>query len=1016
MTLQENLTNFENRQIILAGDFNMVADPQLDYIHHGVRFEEGERRILAEICLDHNLVDYFRVTNPASKAFTYFHQAGGGQETVPASRLDRVYVRAGDLELVRDHKFVPKAYTDHVAIQFTMKLEEAVHTRTSHWKLNTSILENPLVCDRVRELILDWVTIQETFNNKVLWWEALKIRIRQELVKFSKILARERHENRTRLEDQLSNLLEAGLNNQNNFEHFRQIKLQLFEFQKAEERSSFLMSKVRDIQEDERMSPYFFRKSRQTAERKLFKALKNKNGEIKGEQEEMEEIVHDFYQDLYSTEQTDGTIQAQVLALDKTRLSENDKQSCEGLLSQQELEKALRGMARGKTPGCDGLPMEFYLKFWDVLANPLTMALNDIFVHGCLTDTQRLALMALLYKKKCHMDLGNWRPISLLCVDFKLVTKSLANRLRPVLPKLIMQYQTCSVKGRNIFDNLYTIQNVIEMANFKQHELFIVCLDQLKAFDRLDHGWMIQVLKHYNFGGDFVRWITVLYGGIASKAVVNGHLTRDIQVQRGVRQGCPLSPLLYIICMQPVANELMLSSGIRGSSLLAKPIKILQYADDTVCFIQDEQSISTLLSLYEKYQMVTGAKLNVSKTEILRVGRPRVGTRSKLSISEPLRPMVRPEVKVLGIRFGSAGASQNQWEDIVDRIRDLIRSWASRRMGVRGRTILIKSTALAQLWYTARVVPLSRKLADRVEHLCAMFIWNRGYEPRQREHLYLPSHKGGLDFPMVFQKCRALLAHRLTLAHERDRMWADSTLYWTRLPLRRTDPRLNLNSIATSLSRPRLYDQVLGVYTDYQDIKTECWREKTVKEIYQVVTSRPRVFFVPKFYSFNVHLNWEETWRGLDKYVQDPSAWSTCWEALHRTLKVGDNATKRNIKSNVTHCVFCNNPKETIPHLFVECTFAQRLKQELDRVLVSEVGSATYTEAQYLFQAVHELNLGDEKKRRDTAMLWAVAKHTLWAYRGKILATEERPEVHGLLAYFRVLVKTSFQGAEGGGG
>ena len=236
-----------------------------------------------------------------------------------------------------------------------------------------SLLDDVLVADRIGTLIDEWVSIQQDFGNKVLWWEALKIRLKQELVSISKVKAQQNRASKDNLVNQLQQLFDAGIENQTHFNKLVILKSQLLELQAAENRKSFLMSKVRDIQEDEQMSPYFFRKVRQAASRKTFKGLKDKNGKVKKGQGEMEGVVHHFYRTLYSVEETDAGIQSQVLALDSTRLSAEDKQNCEGLLTQDELGRALKGMARGRTPGCDGLPMEFYLKFWDRLGTYLTL-------------------------------------------------------------------------------------------------------------------------------------------------------------------------------------------------------------------------------------------------------------------------------------------------------------------------------------------------------------------------------------------------------------------------------------------------------------------------------------------------------------------------------------------------------------------------------------------------------------------------------------------------------------------
>ena len=178
-------------------------------------------------------------------------------------------------------------------------------------------------------------------------------------------------------------------------------------------------------------------------------------------------------------------MQIQTEIIDDLDLSLSDAQQkqCEGLFTKDELFTTLKGLQTGKSPGSDGLPIEFYLAFWDLLCDPLLSVLNDCFQVGVLCACQREALLCLIYEKD-NKHLGkNWRPISLLNCDYKLALKIITDRLKQVMPSIVHSDQTCSVVGRSIYSNLHLIRDTLDMMNKTDETGILVTFDQMKAFD-----------------------------------------------------------------------------------------------------------------------------------------------------------------------------------------------------------------------------------------------------------------------------------------------------------------------------------------------------------------------------------------------------------------------------------------------------------------------------------------------------------------------------------------------------
>ena len=218
--------------------------------------------------------------------------------------------------------------------------------------------------------------------------------------------------------------------------------------------------------------------------------------------------VHKFYSDLYDSHSEEICEEAQATllnSLDK-KLSPASIRKLEADLTLEELEASVKRMKKGKSPGIDGLPCEFYLKFPRLLPLLLECA-NHSHSLIKMTTTQRKALLALLHKNGDRANLANWRPISLLCVDYKIITSALAERMHHILSEIIHPSQTCGIINRYIHTNLNLVRDIIDHATENQNTTILFSLDQEKAFDRVSHSYLLQVLQKFGFGPKFCNWI-----------------------------------------------------------------------------------------------------------------------------------------------------------------------------------------------------------------------------------------------------------------------------------------------------------------------------------------------------------------------------------------------------------------------------------------------------------------------------------------------------------------------------
>jgi hypothetical protein len=181
-------------------------------------------------------------------------------------------------------------------------------------------------------------------------------------------------------------------------------------------------------------------------------------------------------------------------------------------------------MSTNKSAGLDGLPKEFYTTFWPLLGADLVAVLNASFHMGFLSTTMRRGIISLIFKKNERFLCKNWRPILLLCVDYKLASRVIACRLRNVIASVVSPDQTCSVPDWFIGENVRLLSDAISYANHCKTPLALISLDQEKAFDRVEWEFLLRILHKMGFGPHFCRWICTFYAQPQSAVLVNGFL------------------------------------------------------------------------------------------------------------------------------------------------------------------------------------------------------------------------------------------------------------------------------------------------------------------------------------------------------------------------------------------------------------------------------------------------------------------------------------------------------------
>ena len=275
-------------------------------------------------------------------------------------------------------------------------------------------------------------------------------------------------------------------------------------------------------------------------------------------------------------------------------------------------------MPNNKTPGNDDITKEFYVAFYQFIDKYFIDSANYSFRVGELSPSQKQAVLTLLEKMdKDKRSIQNWRPISLLNVDAQIISKVLATRLKKVISFLVTSDQTAYIPGRFIGESARLISYILEYTDAAQLEGYIFAADMEKAFDSVDHNFIIEALEAYGFGPNFVQWVKTLLYDQKSCVMNNCHSTGYFNLERGTRQEDPISSFLFALTIEVLFIMVRSNVNIRGVNIFDNEIKLTACADDTTIFIKDLNSFYHVIRVFDQFQNFCCLKLDMEKSELV---------------------------------------------------------------------------------------------------------------------------------------------------------------------------------------------------------------------------------------------------------------------------------------------------------------------------------------------------------------------------------------------------------------
>ena len=383
------------------------------------------------------------------------------------------------------------------------------------------------------------------------------------------------------------------------------------------------------------------------------------------------------------------------------KLTNEESQTLEGEMTYLEALNVLKNMKNDKSPGSDSFTAEFLKMFLADLGHFIVRSINYSYIIKEMSHVQKLGLIICIPKQdKPKQFLKNWRPITLLNCTYKIATGCIANRIKTVLDKIISKDQTGFIKGRYIGENTRLIYDIMQYTETHNIPGLLVLVDFENAFDSLSWSFIEKALELFNFRSSIQSWIKTFYNNSISCVLQNGYLSESFKLERGCRQGDPLSPYIFIICAEILSILVKNNSDIKGITIDGEEYLISQYADDTTFTLNGSpETLYSTMTLLDYYSEISGLKINYTKSRAIWIGCKKYSkdvyhhTRWKLDWGPN-------QFMLLGINFtlNLEDILIYNFDSKIKQIQNVIKLWSLRKLTVLGRVTIIKTLIIPKLF------------------------------------------------------------------------------------------------------------------------------------------------------------------------------------------------------------------------------------------------------------------------------------------------------------------------------
>ncbi|KAK4519880.1 uncharacterized protein ATC70_010124 [Mucor velutinosus] len=484
---------------------------------------------------------------------------------------------------------------------------------------------------------------------------------------------------------------------------------------------------------------------------------------ISGNLEDMKSFAWQYYTDLYKADlvaSSDVETYLDTVSFGNV-LTVDEQQSLMVPITLDELLQQTNRSAKATAPGSDGLPYPFLsLLFKMARLKELVLQIYNDALNGISPSSWHDLRIRLLPEKGLLALLKNWRPICLLGCDGKVFTRLLAQRMAPILGRIINPFQSGFLQQRFICDNGMALSMALEEARAFYHTGANILLEQEKAYDRVNADYLCAVLLRFGFPASFVSCVKLLFFSNDMDINVNGYFTPAVKQERGITQGDPLSPLLFDVALEPFLLSILQDPyfhGFRASngasadtnSRVSSAIKCLAYADDVCVLLRDELDLYRLQQHMANYAAVSNAKFNDDKSEAFSLSGRRspawVRAFEEIHVHTYHHQGSIAAFRYLGLYFAYNHAQRAQTEEmLLNTVKTQCAIYSQRQLSIMGRVTVVNSLILSKMWYSLRMLRPTKRFLVNIKSCVYQFVWKKKWPLIRKDLISLPKSRGGL--------------------------------------------------------------------------------------------------------------------------------------------------------------------------------------------------------------------------------------------------------------------------------
>jgi hypothetical protein len=792
-------------------------------------------------------------------------------------------------------------------------------------------------------------------------------------------------------------LLQNDMDNVQLLAHEKLQRLNLVNLKSAEKMFFSQKLKCAFFKESDKGSKFFHSLLNQRHKRRFIPAIVRRDGMLTTSAEEVGREFVSYYKELLGTSKHTIPLRAEVVQ-NGACINVDSHAYLLAPVTADDIKQVLFSMDDNKAPGPDGYTSAFFKKAWSIVGTDFCSAVKDFFASGELLKQLNHSTIALVPKSTTANSAADYRPISCCNVTYKVISKILAGRLAHVLNDIISPSQNAFLGGRLMADNINLMQELLR--NYGRKRVSPRCtikIDFKKAFDTVQWPFLRDLLHLLGFPAGFVRLVMECVETVSFSVCINGNLYGFFPGKCGVRQGDPLSPYLFIICMEYFSRLLKSSTQLSGFNFHPKcqalGISHLGFADDILLLCRcDMASVTILLQQLHIFGESSGLVINAAKSSIFFAGVSEDIKRAILSISQFSEGSF--PFKYLGVPLSPQRLLASQFSPLIHRLESTIQSWLGKFLSYAGRLELIKSVLHGMVQFWISIFPIPAVVINKITSLCRNFLWTGNlYRSKSAlvawKQVCLPKNEGGLGVHDIKARNDSFFAKHLWNIH----LKADSL--WIRWVDHFYISRASIWSLAAKKTDSPLWKSIFALRNRLLIL---CGGEAPVQQLLSNWQSSSCPF-TANAYDFFRYKAAPVQWANVvwEQWSLPRHSFSL-WLAMLGKLRTRD---RLQFLSPDPICPLCLSADESHGHLFFTCDWTSSLWRKAKHWLKIHNSMLSLSRAA---RVLHNNKKGLQPRMRRVSL--AVLVYLIWEERNRRIFNNTGKSVQAIFRKFQILFYT----------